>query len=140
MSSVAVNAFGSYCRVEIDKHSVESAILIADQYPTPFRRKEKNFVESIKGVDEVLTAVDQDQTVRKTLELIKPDIFAKGGYKTDPKTFQKQTPVSSSDANWSQTSEETELYQKTSCRQGFLDQALGLSESDLELMKSEGAI
>ena len=39
----------------------------------------KEILESIKGVDEVVAAVDEDQTVRKTLELIKPDIFAKGG-------------------------------------------------------------
>jgi D-beta-D-heptose 7-phosphate kinase/D-beta-D-heptose 1-phosphate adenosyltransferase len=39
----------------------------------------KEVLESIKGVDEVVVAVDEDQTVRKTLELIKPDIFAKGG-------------------------------------------------------------
>jgi cytidyltransferase-like protein len=39
----------------------------------------KEILESIKGVDEVVAAVDEDQTVRKTLELVKPDIFAKGG-------------------------------------------------------------
>jgi cytidyltransferase-like protein len=39
----------------------------------------KEILEAIKGVDEVVVAVDEDQTVRKTLELIKPDIFAKGG-------------------------------------------------------------
>lgn len=42
----------------------------------------KEILESIKGVDEVIAAVDEDQTVRKTLELIKPDIFAKGGSRT----------------------------------------------------------
>src|SRR5512135_1756707 len=39
----------------------------------------KEILESIKGVDEVVPAIDQDQTVSKTLELVKPDVFAKGG-------------------------------------------------------------
>ena len=44
----------------------------------PFNKR-RAILENIKGVDEVIAAVDEDQTVRKTLELIKPDIFAKGG-------------------------------------------------------------
>jgi cytidyltransferase-like protein len=44
----------------------------------PFKER-KEILENIKGVDEVVAAVDEDQTVRKTLEIIKPDIFAKGG-------------------------------------------------------------
>ena len=47
----------------------------------------KEIVESIKGVDEVIASVDDDQTVCKTLELIKPDIFAKGGYRTSPESI-----------------------------------------------------
>ena len=39
----------------------------------------KEILENIKGVDEVVPAIDEDQTVRKTLEMLKPDIFAKGG-------------------------------------------------------------
>lgn len=38
----------------------------------------KEILESINGVNEVIAAVDEDQTVRKTLEAIKPDTFAKG--------------------------------------------------------------
>lgn len=45
----------------------------------PFEDR-KEILENIKGVDEVIASVDEDQTVRKTLELVKPDIFAKGGY------------------------------------------------------------
>jgi D-beta-D-heptose 7-phosphate kinase/D-beta-D-heptose 1-phosphate adenosyltransferase len=44
----------------------------------PFNER-KEILESIEGVDEVVAAIDEDQTVRKTLEMIKPDIFAKGG-------------------------------------------------------------
>lgn len=47
----------------------------------------KEILENIKGVDEVVVAVDEDQTVRKTLELIKPDIFAKGGSRTGLKNI-----------------------------------------------------
>jgi D-beta-D-heptose 7-phosphate kinase/D-beta-D-heptose 1-phosphate adenosyltransferase len=52
----------------------------------PFAER-KEILQNIKGVDQVIAAVDEDQTVRKTLELIKPDIFAKGGGRTGPETI-----------------------------------------------------
>lgn len=39
-------------------------------------------VSFLKPVDEVVLSIDRDKTVCKTLELIKPDIFAKGGDRT----------------------------------------------------------
>ena len=36
-------------------------------------------IKAFKWVDKVIPAIDEDQTVCKTLELIKPDIFANGG-------------------------------------------------------------
>jgi len=39
----------------------------------------KEVIEGIKWVDEVVLSIDRDQTVCKTLEMLKPDIFAKGG-------------------------------------------------------------
>lgn len=36
-------------------------------------------INSLKFVDQTIFAVDEDSTVIKTLEQIKPDIFAKGG-------------------------------------------------------------
>jgi bifunctional ADP-heptose synthase (sugar kinase/adenylyltransferase) len=36
-------------------------------------------VDALRCVDYVIEAVDEDMTVCRTLELIKPDIFAKGG-------------------------------------------------------------
>ena len=36
-------------------------------------------VKSIKHVDDAVLSIDLDRTVCKTLELIKPDIFANGG-------------------------------------------------------------
>jgi cytidyltransferase-like protein len=52
----------------------------------PFEDR-KEILESVKGVDEVIASVDEDQTVSKTLELLKPDIFAKGGARTGPKNI-----------------------------------------------------
>jgi cytidyltransferase-like protein len=49
----------------------------------PFNER-KEILENIKCVGEVVAAIDNDQTVRKTLELVKPDIFAKGGDWTGP--------------------------------------------------------
>ena len=39
----------------------------------------KIILESIKYVDEVFVSIDEDKSVCKSLEAIKPDIFAKGG-------------------------------------------------------------
>jgi len=36
-------------------------------------------VSQIKGVDEAVISIDDDKTVCKTLDLLKPDIFANGG-------------------------------------------------------------
>jgi len=52
----------------------------------PFEDR-KEILENVKGVDEVIASVDEDQTVCKTLELLKPDIFAKGGARTGPENI-----------------------------------------------------
>lgn len=39
----------------------------------------KCIIENLKMVDEVVISIDEDRTIHKTLEMIKPDIFAKGG-------------------------------------------------------------
>ena len=36
-------------------------------------------LEAIEGVDEVFISIDQDRTVCKSLEKIRPDIFTNGG-------------------------------------------------------------
>ena len=38
-------------------------------------------LENIKDIDEVFLSVDKDKTVCKSLELLKPDIFANGRHK-----------------------------------------------------------
>ena len=45
-------------------------------------KERMEIVKALKPVDEVLLSIDKDKTVCKTLELIKPDIFAKGGDRT----------------------------------------------------------
>lgn len=52
----------------------------------PFEDR-KEILQSIKGVDEVIASMDDDQTVCNTLEQVKPDIFAKGGYRTSPENI-----------------------------------------------------
>lgn len=43
------------------------------------QNERKKIIESIKYVDEVVIALDDDSSVAKTLELIKPDIFCNSG-------------------------------------------------------------
>ena len=52
----------------------------------PFEDR-KEILEAMKGVDEVIVSIDDDQTVCKTLEQLKPDIFAKGGYRAGPESI-----------------------------------------------------
>jgi cytidyltransferase-like protein len=44
----------------------------------PFEER-KEIVESIRYVDEVIPVIDTNGSVAKTLEQLKPDVFAKGG-------------------------------------------------------------
>ncbi|UCD09588.1 MAG: adenylyltransferase/cytidyltransferase family protein [Dehalococcoidales bacterium] len=43
----------------------------------------KEILENIKGVDSVFVSIDEDDSVSKSLEAIKPDIFANGGDRKD---------------------------------------------------------
>lgn len=47
----------------------------------PFEER-KEIIESIRYVDKVIPVIDTDGSVAKTLEQLKPDIFAKGGDRT----------------------------------------------------------
>ena len=46
-------------------------------------KERQNILESIKYVKRVVKCIDRDQSVCKTLEWLKPDIFAKGGDRTE---------------------------------------------------------
>jgi cytidyltransferase-like protein len=52
----------------------------------PFEER-KEILGSVKGVDEVIASIDEDQTVSKTLRMVKPGIFAKGGDRTGPENI-----------------------------------------------------
>jgi cytidyltransferase-like protein len=39
----------------------------------------KEILENIKGVDSVFVSIDEDDSVNKSLEAVRPDIFANGG-------------------------------------------------------------
>ncbi len=47
----------------------------------PFMSAEerKKILEELRAVDEVIISIDEDKSVCKSLELVKPDIFANGG-------------------------------------------------------------
>ena len=53
----------------------------------------KEILESIKYVDEVVGVIDKDKSIARTLEMIKPDILAKGGDRV-----QKNMPKNEVDA------------------------------------------
>jgi len=46
-------------------------------------------IKAIKYVDEVVLSIDTDKTICKTLEMIKPTIFAKGGDSTPQNVPEK---------------------------------------------------
>jgi len=48
----------------------------------PFKER-MEIIKALKWVDEVVPSIDADGTVAKTLKAIKPDIFAKGGDRTE---------------------------------------------------------
>jgi len=50
----------------------------------------KKIMQSIKGVDRVVTSIDTDESVCKTLEALQPDIFAKGGDRFSDEIPEKQ--------------------------------------------------
>ena len=63
-------------------------IVIVNNDKQAFLKKGKSFmceddrlaiVSQIKDVDEAVVSIDEDKTVCKTLDLLKPDIFANGG-------------------------------------------------------------
>lgn len=46
------------------------------------QQEKLEILKELRSVDEVIVSIDKDRTVCKTLEMIKPDIFAKGGDRT----------------------------------------------------------
>lgn len=67
---------GDYLIVAVNTN--ESAISKKGYYFMDQKDRIK-ILKSIKFVDKVISVIDSDNTVAKTIELIKPNIFAKGG-------------------------------------------------------------
>ncbi len=75
---------------EAKKLGTELVVIVNSDYQVklkgsvPFmpEKERMEIVAALKPVDKVVLAVDQDGSVCKSLELIKPDIFAKGGDRT----------------------------------------------------------
>jgi len=49
-----------------------------------------DIIRAIRYVDEVILSVDQDRTICQTLDMIKPNIFAKGGDSTPDNVPEKE--------------------------------------------------
>ena len=60
----------------------EQAILKKGRSFMP-EKERVDILKSLKLVDEVILSIDKDRTIRKTLEMIKPDVFANGGDRID---------------------------------------------------------
>lgn len=56
----------------------KQAVLKKGKEFMPFKER-MEIVKSLKFVDEVFPSIDEDKTVCKSLEALKPNIFAKGG-------------------------------------------------------------
>lgn len=59
----------------------DQCVMKKGYYFMPFETR-KAILESLRFVDEVVQSIDQDTLCVKTLEMLKPDIFAKGGDRT----------------------------------------------------------
>lgn len=49
----------------------------------------KELLENIKGVSKVVVSIDGDDSVSKTLELVKPAVFANGGDRSNEKEIRE---------------------------------------------------
>lgn len=62
--------------------------------PSVVNEKHRSFIiENIKGVDEVVISIDEDESVSKTLEFIKPHVFCNGGDRTPNNHSSKESDV-----------------------------------------------
>jgi len=61
----------------------DKQVKLKGSFPFMNEKERAAIVADLKPVDEVVIAIDEDMTVSKTLEMIKPDIFANGGDVTE---------------------------------------------------------
>lgn len=72
-------ALGGYLTVIVNN---DEQVALKGSKPFMSEIERCQIIKALACVDEVILSVDNDRTVCKTLELIKPDIFAKGGDST----------------------------------------------------------
>ncbi|HKK54110.1 MAG TPA: adenylyltransferase/cytidyltransferase family protein [Patescibacteria group bacterium] len=69
-------SLGDYLIVIVNN---DKQVKIKGSYPFMPEQDRLKIIKSLKGVDEVFLSIDSDATVCKSLEALKPDIFANGG-------------------------------------------------------------
>lgn len=69
-------SLGDYLIVIVNN---DQQVKIKGSYPFMNEKDRLRIIKSLKGVDEVFLSIDFDATVCKSLEIIKPNIFANGG-------------------------------------------------------------
>ncbi len=83
--------FGHIEYLELAKKLGDKLVVIVNNDEQATLKKGKSFmplvermkiVTALRCVDEVVVSIDKDRSVCKTLEMIKPNIFAKGGDRT----------------------------------------------------------
>ena len=57
----------------------DKQVELKESIPFMCLKDRAEIVKAIKGVDEIFISIDQDKSVCKSLQAIKPDIFAQGG-------------------------------------------------------------
>jgi len=65
----------------------DKQVELKGSYPFMKEKERSEIILGLKSVDKVVIAIDKDRSVCKTLEYIKPDIFANGGDR-----FKKNIP------------------------------------------------
>ncbi|MDO8663399.1 MAG: adenylyltransferase/cytidyltransferase family protein [Candidatus Wildermuthbacteria bacterium] len=61
----------------------DEQVKLKGSFPFMNEKERMEIIASFSAVDNVILAIDKDRTVCKTIELIKPDIFANGGDRTE---------------------------------------------------------
>jgi cytidyltransferase-like protein len=94
MKKVAISGYfdpihiGHLEYIKLARELGDYLIVIVNNDKQAYLKKGKSFmceddrlqiVSQIKGVDKAVMSIDEDKTVCKTLDFIKPDIFANGG-------------------------------------------------------------
>ena len=72
----AAKELGEYLVVIVNN---DKQVKLKGSIPFMNERERMEIISALRAVDNVILSIDKDKTVCKTLELIKPDIFANGG-------------------------------------------------------------